>query len=157
MEIWRSIPFAPTYKASSYGNIKGIYGKLMRPSENYAGYLVLDLHKKQYRVNRIICRTFHGEPPSIEHHAAHKDSDKRNNNEANLYWATPLENAADLSLTGHNQGSNSCASILKEADVIEIRKLYQEGYRLVDIASFYPQVEYVNISAIVHRRSWRHL
>ena len=83
---WRDIPFANGYLASFDGRVLGLRKTVLNPTETDRGYLVCDLHKKQYRLNRIICLTFHGNPPTFEHQAAHKDSDKRNNWVDNLYW-----------------------------------------------------------------------
>lgn len=156
-EIWKPIPFAVAYTASSFGRIIGKRGRELHPTENYGGYLVCDLHKKQFRVNRIICITFHGDPPSTLHHAAHKDSNRLNNHADNLYWALPIENAADLSATRRNQGENSGAALLKEIDVINIRQMHKDGYRIATIARKYPVVGYPAICQIIHRRSWKHL
>lgn len=154
-EIWRIIPFAPRYLASSKGNIMGLRGTLLRPRENYRGYLVCDLHKIQYRVNRVICQTFHGEPPTSEHHAAHKDNNKRNNREDNLYWATPQENSDDLSASGVNKGVNAWRAYLTEDEIRYIRAEHAKGYKIIDIANEFPQVCYATISHIVHRRTYK--
>lgn len=156
-EIWKPVPFALNYQASSLGNILSPRGKLLHPSLNHRDYLVCDLNKRQYRVNRIICTTFHGDPPTREHHAAHKDSDQLNNREDNLYWATPLQNAQDLLATGRNNGENAYKAVLKEAEILEIRQLHADGIWCRDISKKYPQVSYENIQAIIHRRSWKHL
>lgn len=157
MEQWKPIPFAIKYQASSLGRIVGLRNKVLNPTLTDRGYYVCDLHRIQYRVNRIICITFHGDPPSDEHQAAHKDSDSANNEAENLYWATVLQNANDLHSTGKNIGENSGAALLKEKDVIEIRRLHSLGIKIVYIARDYPQVSYPTISAIVHRRSWKHI
>jgi hypothetical protein len=156
-EIWKPIPFAPQYQCSSFGHIIGKRGSLLNPTVSDRGYLVCDLHKRQYRVNRIVCTTFHGEPQTSLHQAAHKDSNKANNHSDNLYWATPLENAADLKATNKNNGENSFAAKLTEVQVIEIRKQHAEGYSIVLIAKDFPEVGYAAISHIIHRRCWRHI
>lgn len=154
MEIWKPIPFAPLYKASSEGNIMNLRGKLMRTTENYAGYLVCDLHKKQFRVNRIICITFHGDPPTKYHHAAHKDSNRRNNRENNLYWATPQENGRDLKLSGHAYSGLTALTI---DQVRYIKEQHAQGKRIVRLAEEFPNVCYATISHIVNGRTWKNV
>lgn len=156
-EIWKIVPFAPKYQASDLGRLIGKRNKIMNPTLTDRGYFVCDLNLIQYRVNRIICITFNGEPPSIEHQAAHKDSDSSNNRADNLYWATSLQNACDLAKTGRNNGENSGAALLKESEVLEIRRMHLTGMRMARIVEHFPKVTYPTISAIVHRRSWKHL
>jgi hypothetical protein len=133
----------------------GLRAKLMNPTENHRGYLVLDLHKRQYRVNRIICTTFHGEPPTTSHEAAHKDYNKKNNREDNLYWATQQQNADDLSASGINKGTNAWRAYLTEDEVRYIRAEYDKGYRIADLAREFPNLCYATISHVVHRRTYK--
>ncbi|PDS68906.1 HNH endonuclease signature motif containing protein [Rhizobium phaseoli] len=75
-------------------------------------------------IHRAVCEAFHGPPPSDLHEVAHRDGDKSHNGEANLYWATHVENEADkivhgTKLTGEDVG-NSKLTVLQ---VAEIRKL----------------------------------
>lgn len=156
-EIWKPIPFALNYEASNLGFIITAQGRLLRPVLTGKGYFVCDLNRKQYRVNRIICWTFHGAPPTLQHHAAHKNNDSTNNEASNLYWATALENARDLDATGKNKGINSQAAILTEADVFKIRQLRADGVKAIRISEMFPDVTYPTIQAIIHRRSWKHL
>lgn len=158
MEIWKPIPFAPAYKASSFGNIIGVRGRLLYPTLTDRGYLVCDIHRIQYRVNRIICITFHGEPPTTEHHAAHKDNDRINNYESNLYWASPLENGRDLAASNHIKGTANCVNTLTEADVRFIRKLREEGWSVTDIhIEYFANLSYGTINHVTNNRTWRHV
>lgn len=156
-EIWKPVPFAPAYQASSFGRIIGIRGTLLYPTPNHAGYLVCDLHKKQYRVNRIICHTFHGAPPSPEHHAAHKDSDRLNNQEDNLYWVTPLENGNDLSLTNNLKGDSTSVAKLSTDEVIGMRTMYDFGIHIAAVGRMYPLVCQSTVSHAILRRTWTHI
>jgi HNH endonuclease len=157
LEEWKPIPFAPSYQASSYGRLCGVRGHVMRPSYSYAGYLVCDIHKRQYRVNRVICETFHGPAPSMEHHVAHKDSNRQNNMADNLYWATVEQNAEDLKNTNRLKGENSTASVLTDVEVIKMRELYAQGHRILHIAKQYPHVCRATVSNAILRRTWTHL
>lgn len=155
VEFWKKIPFAPKYLASSYGRIMGLRQKPLALMENHGGYLVVNLHKIQYRVNRVICLTFHGEPPTPEHHAAHKDSKRWNNKEGNLYWATPKQNADDLAATEANKSENHWRAMFTEDQIRYIRAEYAKGYSVADLAREFPEACYATISHIVHLRSYK--
>lgn len=55
------------------------------------------------------------------------------------------------------RGEGAHMAILKEADVIEIRRLYASGLRCVEIQRMYPGVKYGTISSIVLGKNWKHL
>lgn len=156
-EVWKEIPFVKNWQASSLGRIMNSRQKLIKLTYGSGGYLLCLMIGAQYRVNRVICRTFHGPPPSTNHQAAHKDNVRSNNREDNLYWATPLQNAADLKATGQNRGEGIWKAVLTEEDVLQIRALHANGLTVATIARKYTQVTSGNISQIVHRRSWRHI
>lgn len=97
-ETWKTIKTFPDYEASSDGRIRRILGAILKP--NISGrYAMVSLYRdhKQFQVciHRIVCITFHGEPPTEKHHAAHDDGDRLNNSSSNLLWKTPKENEAD--------------------------------------------------------------
>lgn len=156
-ETWKGIPFVKNWQASSLGRIMNSKQKLIKLTPGSGGYLLCLMIGAQYRVNRVICHTFHGPPPSHIHQAAHRDNVRTNNREDNLYWATPLQNAADLKATGQNRGEGIWKAVLTEEDVLQIRALYAQGMSVAVLSRRYPQVTNGNISQIVHRRSWRHI
>ena len=53
----------------------------------------MNIESKTYSVHRLVCRAFHGLPPSEAHAKVnHKDGDKSNNKLDNLEWCTRDEN-----------------------------------------------------------------
>lgn len=105
---WRAVPGFPEYAASSDGDIQRtwpdkrnhkITQRPLKHSLTVSGYHQVGLSRNgkgvSARVNRIICETFHGPPPTARHHAAHNDGVKSNNAASNLRWATGKENEAD--------------------------------------------------------------
>jgi len=157
-EEWLPIPFATNYMASTGGRIKNSRGKILRPSVNHGMYFVCDLNRTQYRVNRIICHTFHGPPPSEIYHAAHKDNDRLNNAKDNLYWATPKQNGEDLAQSNNIKGVANCCNALTEDDVRLIRKLYSEGCKIWYIwLDYYNHLSYATIRHAAVGRTWRHI
>lgn len=100
IEVWKNIPGFPGYQISNLGRVWSEKTKRMRKShvQNKGYWHIVLCHKnrtKTIRLNRLVLEVFAGPAPSDQHHAAHRDGDKNNNTVANLYWATPQENAND--------------------------------------------------------------
>lgn len=108
-EEWRVIADWPDYAANAAGAIKRLHtdrnghtkiiNRILKGAISPSGYrwvtLSCDGHKKMLRVNRVICATFNGAPPTPRHHAAHDDGNRLNNRSSNLRWATGVENEHD--------------------------------------------------------------
>lgn len=151
---WLVIPFAVNYQASSTGEIRNSKSRILNPTMTNRGYLVCDLNGVQYRVNRVICWTFHGAPPTLEHHSAHIDNIKYHNGKDNLYWATPLENSADLKASGNARYANK----LEAEDVKHIRSLTIQGYSISSIhRHLYDHLSRATISHAALGRTWRQI
>lgn len=98
----------------------------------------------------------------------HKDFNRHNNNADNLEWVTHKENLEhsmtynyDAICKGH-AGTNNGRATLTENDVLEIRKMYDEGLRVIDICrKLYPDDDYHShwstIAYIVKRKSWKNI
>ena len=48
--------------------------------------------RKNYKVHRLICRAFHGDPPEGKNIVLHLDENALNNEPSNLRWGTQKEN-----------------------------------------------------------------
>lgn len=105
---WRVIPDFPDYHASRDGQIMRVRadalghrltGRPLKQMVSKSGYAKVSLcdngRVKNYRVNRAICAAFHGPSPSPDHHAAHNDGNRLNNNAENLRWVVGVENEED--------------------------------------------------------------
>lgn len=138
-EVWMPIPFAPGYEASSYGRIRSFckrgFGshllykrpKLLKLFQDQAGYFRVNLHGKSYRVHRVICLTFKGNPPEGTE-CSHADGDKSNNASSNLDWSTKLENEAKKLEHGtRHRGDKAWASKLDDETVAIIRRDFSGG------------------------------
>lgn len=70
--------------------------KFLKESLNEDGYLMIHKCrngvKVKFRVHRLICRAFHGEPPNESYTVDHIDHVKINNTPENLRWLTIREN-----------------------------------------------------------------
>lgn len=112
-DIWRIIPSFPDYEVSSLGKVRRLTprkdGKpnlLLTPQGQKRGQYttwIVGLFPQGTKpgycvrrtISRLVCEAFHGAPPSIEHHAAHRDGNPGNNAQENIYWAMPKENIYD--------------------------------------------------------------
>lgn len=78
-------------------------------------------------------------------------------NPRHLYPGTRLDNARDARERGqYPRGERVHTARLTEVQVLEMRRLYAGGARIVDIAR-QMEATYNQVSGVVHRRVWRHL
>jgi len=123
VEKWKPLyGFEKTHAISNLGKVKrtkgarGSYcGRILKISKRKNNgshrdrpYVWITVNKKSKNIslNRLVCLTWHGKPPTPKHQAAHWDGDPWNNDEQNLRWATQLENEQDKKRHGRwNHGS----------------------------------------------------
>lgn len=179
-EEWRDITgYEGIYMVSNFGRVKslereirfGIAGKRIDPEKiktvlkTKKGYNKIGMcnngTQRQEFVHRLVALAFIPNPegkPTVNH----IDGNKDNNCLENLEWSTYLENnrhAIDTKLRSRPsglRGSEHKKAILTESDVIDIRKMRENGERLSDIANTY-SVSTSAISSIVHGRNWKHV
>lgn len=109
-------------------------------------------------VHVIVCRTFHGPPPSDLHEVAHNDGDRENPSADNLRWATRSENHADKKLHGTSQhGTANGSSVLTDEDVITIRAEYIPRKNSMDKLAKKFGVNKRTIHKIINNKLWRHI
>ena len=81
-------------------NWRGYGSRAIEWADDKTGYPVVrmvdeDGKRKKFKVHRLVCRAFHGEPPSEHHEVRHLDGNPLNNRAENLAWGTRSENAQD--------------------------------------------------------------
>jgi len=98
MEVWKDVAgYEGIYQVSDLGNVKSLNyhrerrEKLLHPSEDKNGYLIVLLYKngkrKLRKVHQLVAEAFltnEGNLPSINH----KDENKRNNRASNLEYCS---------------------------------------------------------------------
>ena len=111
-EIWKPVVgYEGTYEVSSLGRVKSCErtiirsngreikfpDKIMKPSTNHKGYLIIDLRKNGKRsggfVHRLVGKAFIDNPLNKEQ-INHKNGNKKDNRAQNLEWVTNQENMA---------------------------------------------------------------
>lgn len=135
-ERWLRAPDGLLYAVSSLGRVismqPGKVGLLIHPWTDGDGYLHVHLQvdgaSKRHALHRLVARTFHGEPPTPAHHAAHNDGTSSNNREGNIRWATPAENQADRIL--HGTADRAADGRFLKADMV--RKARAAGLPVVE-------------------------
>jgi len=178
-EIWKPIPNLEFYEASNFGRIRSLdchrefvgrwggivkrwhHGRILRlkKKDNGCGGIYLNFYYegKYPQVNRIVCETFNGPPPTPKHEAAHLDGDTLNNRPENLVWATAIENAAHKKIHGTDPvGSKNGTAVLNESDIPKIFDEFINGKTTKQIGEEY-KISQSNASQIIRRKTWSHV
>lgn len=91
MEEWRKCTVCDLYEVSNMGNVRNTEnGYILKGSIKW-GYKQVTIHKKWYRVHRLVAHAFIPNPdnkPEVDH----IDKNTSNNTVSNLRWATRSEN-----------------------------------------------------------------
>ncbi len=130
---WEDIKgYEGLYQISNNGKVKSlkrisvIHGvktwinkeKIMKPSKDKKGYLVVNLNKdgrtEQCKVHRLVAIHFIGE--SDKKCVCHRDNNPSNNNIKNLYWGTDLENQIQAWEDGLHKSNMKVCSIDKNGN-----------------------------------------
>ena len=166
---WLQVPISPfrSYYVSRLGDVRRLSGQNLKGSVDRYGYRTVQLYyaglPKRFKVHRLVCETFHGPCPEGQE-CAHLDGDKANNNEANLAWATRIENMSHNVLHGKCAGNRGRfnglygerhpSSKLTAELVGEIRRMSAEGRSQRYLASAFG-VNRASIHDIVRRKTWQ--
>lgn len=161
--IWKNIKgYEKKYQVNEQGDIRFLGDKFHKKNllkfQKTGNYYSVQLGKNGRRmyVHRIVAETF-CKVPNLQ--VNHKDGNKNNNNSSNLEWVTSKENinhALRNKLRIPVKGEKHWASILKEKDVIEIKKLRKEGFTFKQLSNIY-KVSIGCINGITNGYTWKSL
>lgn len=172
METWKKIPgWESLYEASTLGRIRSRgkfvrarngakafrHGRVLKPVIKGGRYYAVTLAdgeiREQFLVHSLVLLTFVGPRPDGMQ-GRHLDDDKAHNALANLVYGTPVENNADALRNGVKPfGERHGCARLTEPEVLAIRGSAARGIDLADAYGVHPG----HISAIRHRKVWKHL
>lgn len=124
----------PNYEVDTAGNVysltrPGVRGRKLKPQLHSGGYSAVMLMpgKRWYKVHRLVAEAFVPNPDG-KPYVNHIDGVKANNASSNLEWCTHKENvqhAYDTGLAKARRGEKVSTSVLTEAEVKEIKAIYQ--------------------------------
>lgn len=179
-EIWKEIElYGRKYEVSNLGQVRTIYQELKRSDGvkytikpkilkqrlNKDGYLSVTVGSPNKRtaikVHRIVATAFIPNPLN-KNEVNHIDFNRANNRVDNLEWVTHQENVKHsvknnydvirLSRTGIKNGRSK----LTDKDIIEIRKLYDNGMTRMEIAKKFNR-GWTTIDHIIKKETWKHI
>lgn len=157
METWREVPgyegwyecsteglvrsWKPAGRNQASGDAKASHPRILRAGQTRGGYLTVGLSLngsvKHFRLNRLVLLT-HAGPPFEGAQACHRNGDRQDNRLGNLYWGTPLQNAADMIRHGKVvRGEAKVNSRLSRGKVTEARILWASGETVSNLADRY--------------------
>jgi hypothetical protein len=173
VERWLDIhDYKGMYQISVLGRVRGIdrvaangrrsVGQIICPQRHPTGYLQVGLSKesikKRFYIHRLVLTAFVGpNPPNCE--ANHLNGNKEDNQLGNLEWISRSANHKHaFRILGKHRpaGELHGMSKLKDAQVVEIRGLFDHGISNKEIALRF-NVHYNTIQQITSRRRWKHL
>jgi len=167
LEIWAVIPLAPKYEASNLGRIRNRSTLLIARQYVRRNHQAVNLwigatkdvrKKKSFSVHRLIFASFYGEDSIAGKVIRHLDDIKTNNRLENLAAGTHMENSADMIRNGNSPfGENNRQAKLSEAQVNQIRSMFNSGQGVSLIARQVQIVSRCQIHKIVSGKRWRHV
>ncbi len=159
---FKGIPKAPGYFVCRDGRVwSGKTKKWLSPGINGTGYYFvmpcIQCKNTMFVIHRLVCKLFHGMPPSDLHEVRHLDGNKLNNHVNNLAWGTKSENQQDRRLHGtYQDGEKNHRAQIDSTQVLAIRSDYANGMRQSELMRKYGLTR-GSVWAIVHRKTWNHI
>lgn len=120
------------------------------------GFIVTD--QKMYRSHRVCYELCNGPIPKGMY-VCHRCDNPQCVNPSHLWLGTPAENNRDRAnkkRNNHTFGELHPSAKINSADVVEIRKMAEQGVRQRDIATLYGITQH-SVWSIIHRKTWQHV
>jgi len=177
MEIWKPVcGLEGRYEASNLGKIRSTwlnnkrpYSRIMKTSIDERGYAKLcittpDGSKRCTRAHILVCKAFHGHPPTEFHTVNHKDGVKLNNVPENLEWMTRKEQAIhsyhvlnNIETRPRGKGVHWRANY-SDDEIRLIRKLHRDGLGYHKIRrELGNKTSWVAIQMIITKKTYYHV
>lgn len=145
IEIWKDVVgYEGFYMVSNLGRVKSLPNsrrkieRIMKQVKYNKFHFGLTLCKNGVRkiknTHTMVLEAFVGPRPSEDMEACHGDSNPENNRVENLRWDTKKGNAKDRSDAMAQHGEKNGVSILKNSDVVEIKRRLKNGERGAHLA-----------------------
>lgn len=151
---WRRVDVVYSFDVSNDGRVRHPQSHNVYKLHNSDGYLSLT---KRIKLHTLVALAFHGPPSEKQTDVRHLDNNKGNNHPSNVVRGTHLDNIRDSVDNGrHAHGSTHGFAKLTETDIPLIRDLITSGLNDREIGEKFG-VTNGPISAIRHKRTWRHV
>lgn len=174
-EAWKSVVgFEGYYEVSNMGRVRGIervmrlsryggvkkHGKLLKPCPDDRGrlHVYLSVGNKKYTrmIHSLVAAAFVGAKPD-GHGVCHRDGNKQNNVDSNLYYGTQKQNMDDRERHGRTaRGSSNPRSKLNPELVGKIIDMRKDGVILRKIGQCVG-VSHQSVMAVLDGISWSHV
>lgn len=176
MEEWKPVAgMEDRYEASSLGKVRAVwlkngkpYGKIMSTSFDEHGYVKIYItvngKSRCTRTHILVCKAFHGLPPTDLHTVNHKDGNKSNNVPENLEWMTRKEQAihsyqilGNISKRPRGYGKHWRANYTDD-EIKLIRTLHKNGMSYHKICNYLGnKTSWVSIQMIITGKTYNHV
>jgi hypothetical protein len=174
-EVWKAIKgYEGHYEVSNLGRVRSLdrtittvrgprvkRGRIIKFQLAGRGYPKVELQLvgcvQTVYIHQLVAYAFVGVRPS-GWEINHKDGNKLNNCSSNLEYLTRSNNqkhANDIGLKS-DRGEGNAVSVLKNEDVLEIRRLVGLGHTQVSVAKKFG-VSFQHVSDIHRRLCWKHI
>ena len=132
VEIWKPVEGWSRYEISSFGRVRNVVkGNILTPILDKNGYHKVVLYKsengqtvkKDWRIGRLVCQAFWGEPEGDKKIADHIDRCRNNNYYKNLRWVSYSESMANRNMSksrNFNYGDKKTPILLLDRETGEI-------------------------------------
>lgn len=120
------------------------------------GYAQIMYRGESYRAHRFAWKLANGNIPAGMH-VLHECDNPKCCNPGHLFIGTQQDNMADRNKKGRQAfGTSVNTAVLTERDVVEIRKMLDDGIRQADIAKIY-EVHRSTIYLVKNGRNWKNV
>lgn len=174
-EIWKDIKgYERLYQISNYGRVKSLVfnnnickkkrEKILSPTDNGKGYLIIGLRKngkrKNYYIHRLVAEHFLKNDKNLKE-VNHINFNKKNNSVENLEWVTKEKNIKHYHDSNFSkQIYNNISNILHEKYDMQLKnneekiiQLYTQGDMTIEEISMIVQIGSQRISKLLDKNN----
>lgn len=164
MEEWKDIEgYNGVYQVSSLGNVRTFSrwpgkGRLLKPQTTKKGYRSVRLYCgasfKFITIHRLVAKAFIINT-ELKPQVNHINGNRADNRVENLEWVTGSENVQhSIKNFGKYFGEAHSKALIKESQVIEMRKLHAEKMPVRDIATKF-NINWNTLRTILYGYKWK--